>query len=110
MFQRGRRGALKRAIEEAGDYELRELRGQVAHRQDKVAQLELELFDTRSELVLFERELENKLGTLKRRKQELLSLIDQAHFQAQRRAQWGDRVDSPDMHEDVVKEAREMIS
>ncbi|NIM95172.1 MAG: hypothetical protein GTO18_15860 [Anaerolineales bacterium] len=102
MFQGRRRKGLKRAIEEAGDREVRELKEEVAFRQDRIAQLELDLFDTRAELALFEREYEERLGLLSHRRRDLEELLHDARRSAARKAQWGQRSESDDMHEDVV--------
>jgi hypothetical protein len=102
LFQRNRRGRLKQALSEAGDQELQTLRQEVSIRQERVAQLELELFDTRADLTVFERDMEDRLGLLKRQIERLEVKLDDARRQAARRAQWGDRADSPDIPEDVV--------
>jgi predicted nucleic acid-binding Zn-ribbon protein len=105
-FQARRRRGLKQAIDEAGDVELRELREAVTSRQERVAQLELELFDTRADLASFEREMEDRLGLLKRQIERLERRIEESRRRAARRAQWGDRADSPDTPEDVVEQFR----
>ena len=106
LFKRNRRGRLKQALSEASDYELQTLRNEVSVRQEKVAQLELEFFDTRADLTVFEREMEDRLGLLKRQIKRLEDKLESAKRQAARRAQWGDRVDSPDIPEDVVDQFR----
>jgi hypothetical protein len=106
MFQKHRRRSLKQALEEAGDRELRELRDRVAGRQERVAQLELELFDTRADLARFEHEMEERLGKLKLIIAKLEHRVEVARRNAARRAQWGDRADSPDVPEDVVEQFR----
>jgi len=95
LFQGNKRGRLKQALSEASDHELQTLRYEVSIRQEKVAQLELELFDTRADLTVFEREMEDRLGLLKRQIERLEVKIEEARRQAARRAQWGDRADSP---------------
>jgi hypothetical protein len=102
LFQRNKRGRLKQVLSEASDHELQTLRYEVSTRQEHVAQLELEIFDTRADLIVFEREMEERLGLLKRQIERLEVKIDNARRQAARRAQWGDRADSPDIPEDVV--------
>jgi hypothetical protein len=102
LFQRNKRGRLKQVLSEASDHELQTLRYEVSVRQEHVAQLELELFDTRADLIVFEREMEERLGLLKRQIERLEVKIIDARRQAARRAQWGDRADSPDIPEDVV--------
>lgn len=105
-FQGKKRRGLKQALDEAGDVELRELRTAVSVRQERVAQLELELFDTRSDVTKFEREMEGRLGLLKRQIERLEIQIADARRRAARRAQWGERADSPDIPEDVVEQFR----
>jgi hypothetical protein len=106
LFKRNRRGRLKQALSEASDYELQTLRNEVSLRQEEVAQLELEFFDTRADLTVFEREMEDRLGLLKRQIKRLEDKLETAKRQAARRAQWGDRADSPDIPEDVVDQFR----
>ncbi len=103
MFTRRNRSSLRQALEHAGDSEIRSLRAEVAKRQDRVAQLELELFDTRASLALFERELEARLRPLQRRLRELQSALEQARHRAERRAQWGSRLESEEPP-DVVEQ------
>jgi hypothetical protein len=102
LFQGSKRGRLKRVLSEASDQELQTLRYEVSIRQERVAQLELEIFDTRADLTVFEREMEDRLGLLKRQIERLEVKLEEARRQAARRAQWGDRADSPDLPEDVV--------
>jgi hypothetical protein len=102
LFKSNRRGRLKQALSEAGDQELQTLRYEVSIRQERVAQLQLELFDTRADLTVFKREIEDRLGLLERQIKRLEDKLEGARRQAARRAQWGDRADSPDIPEDVV--------
>lgn len=106
LFQGNKRGRLKQALSEASDHELQTLRYEVSIRQERVAQLELEHFDTRAGLAVFEREMDDRLGLLKRQIERLEHKIEEARRQAARRAQWGDRADSPDIPEDVVDQFR----
>jgi hypothetical protein len=105
-FRGRRRGGLKQALFGTGDYELRELQAAISARQERVAELELELFDMRAEVAAFEQEMEDRLGLLKRHIARLEKQIEEARRQAARRAQWGDRADSPDVPEDVVEQFR----
>jgi hypothetical protein len=105
-FRGRKRGGLKRAMYGAGDDEVRQLQADILSRQEKVAQLELELFDMRSEVEAFEREVDGRMGLLKRQIERLEKQIDKARRKAARRAQWGDRADSPDIPEDVVEQFR----
>ena len=106
MFQRKSRRSLKQAIDQAGDSELRELQLDISERQERVAQLEFELSDTKADLGRFEHEYELHVGTLEQQLQDLEADLEQARFQAARKAQWGDRADSPDLHVDVLEQFR----
>lgn len=106
MFQRKSRRSLKQAIDQAGDSELRELQLDVQERQERIAQLEFEISDTNAELGRFEHEFDARVGVLEQQVVELEADLEQARFQAARRAQWGDRADSPDMHVDVLEQFR----
>ncbi len=103
MFRR-RQSSLRRAFERASDPELSRLYDEVAIRQERVAQLELELFDTQVDLARFERELESRLGPFQRRLQELEDHLSEARHRAARRAQWGDRLDEDEPPVDVVEQ------
>ena len=104
MFNRNRRRGLKQAIEEATDVELRDVRTQVSTRHDRVAQLESELVETRTELVLFERRLDQELGNLKHTLSVLSSKLEHERRRAEWKAQWGDRAGSEGIPEDVVEQ------
>jgi uncharacterized small protein (DUF1192 family) len=106
MFQRRSRRSLKQAIDQAGDSELRELQLDLQERQERIAQLEFEISDTKAELGRFEQEYEARVGILERQVEDLEADLDQARFRAARRAQWGERADSPDMHVDVQEQFR----
>lgn len=105
MFQ-GRRGSLKRALDQAGDEGLRALEEEVNLRQERVAQLEFELADTRADLARFERTYETRLGPLEERIQELEADLEQARIRSARRAQWGDRLDAEEQPVDVLEQFR----
>lgn len=105
MFQRRSR-SLKQAIDQAGDSELRELQLDLQERQDRIAQLEFEISDTNAELGRFEHEYDLRVGVLERQARDLEADLEQARFKAARRAQWGERADSPDMHVDVIEQFR----
>src|SRR3970040_1359811 len=91
MFNKPRRSKLSRALEQATDPELRSLRAEVARRQERTAELELELFDLRVSLAEFERELEIRVRPLDRELQELRARLGQLRREAARRAPWGER-------------------
>jgi hypothetical protein len=106
MFQRRNQHSLKRALDQASDGELRDLQEELNWRQDRVAQLEFELSDTNANLGRFNQKLEDRLGALQTRLEELELEVEQARLRAARRAQWGDRADSPDLHVDVLEQYR----
>lgn len=105
MFQRRSR-SLRQAIDQAGDSELRELQLDIQERQEHIAQLEFEISDTNAELGRFAHEYETRVGVLESQVSDLEADLEQARFRAARRAQWGDRADSPDMHVDVLEQFR----
>lgn len=105
MFRKRRRKALKRALEEAMDPEIQELRAAVSERRERIAQLELELSDTRNEVAQFEGQLNARLGPLTQRLEDLEDRLAEARRRAERRAQWGDRTDWDEIP-DVVEQFR----
>lgn len=102
MFSRRRR-TLSDTIRDATDPALRSLRAELSSRQEKVAELELELFDLRASLAEFERQLGIHVRPLKRELSELQSKLAEARRRAERRAQWGERADMEDTP-DVVEQ------
>ncbi len=106
MFTGRRRNSLRQAIEEAGDSELKALKAEVAERQERIAALELELFDTRASVARFERELETRVRPLERKLRKLQKELREAMHRAERTAQWGERIHEegiPDVVEDFRK-------
>jgi len=103
MFTRRNRSNLRQALEYAGDTEIRSLRAELTRRQERIAQVELELFDARAGLAVFERELEARIRPLERRLRELQANLTQARHRAERRAQWGARLEAEDVP-DVVEQ------
>ncbi len=102
MFGRRRRGFLRQAIQGSQDVELNSLEDELARKQERIADLELELFDAQNDLRRFEAEVEGRLGASQRRLEELEKELVQARRQAARRAQWGERAASPDLMVDSV--------
>jgi predicted nucleic acid-binding Zn-ribbon protein len=102
MFSRRRR-TLSDTIRDATDPNIRSLRAEISKRQEKVAELELELFDLRVSLAEFERELEARVRPLERQLTELQAELNKARRQAERRAQWGERADLEDTP-DVIEQ------
>jgi len=86
----------------SGDRELDGLRAALAARQERVAQLELDLLNSQNELAAFNAEIERRLGPLQRRMESLEAELAEARRRASRRAMWGERASSPDVPEDVV--------
>jgi hypothetical protein len=82
--------------------ELKALEEELAHKQERIADLELELFDAQSDLRRFEAEVDGRLGASQRRLAELEKELVQARRQAARKAQWGERAASPDFMVDSV--------
>jgi hypothetical protein len=83
------------------DPELAELHARIGDRQERVAELELELFETRAELARFQSELQRRIGPLQARLADLRSEVVQARHRAERRAQWGTRAEAEDAPPDV---------
>ncbi len=79
-----------------------ELRATLAARQERVAQLELDLLNSQAELAAFNAEIERRLGPLQRQLESLEAELAEARRRASRRAMWGERASSPDVPEDVV--------
>lgn len=104
MFGRRRRGFLREAVRQSQDVELNALERELTRRQERVADLELELFDARADVRRFEAEVEGRLGASRRRLAELERELLQARRQAAHRAQWGAREDSPDFSADPVEQ------
>lgn len=101
MFRR--RSSLKRAIENAADPELQALEEEILRRQERIAQLELELFDHRAAIADFEEELERRVRPLERYLERLEARLVKERRLAARRAQWGDRAEDEDVP-DVVEQ------
>src|SRR3972149_4606168 len=97
MFTKPRRSKLSRTLQEAADPDLRSLRAEVARRQERIAELELELFDLRVSLAEFERELEIRIRPLERQLDNLRVSLDQARRAAAKKAQWGDRANQEEI-------------
>ncbi|NIS82371.1 MAG: hypothetical protein GTO14_19675 [Anaerolineales bacterium] len=97
MFKSKRRGTLKGAIDRTAHPEILDLRAAVEERQEEVAELELELSDTRVELARFEAEFDTRVGHLRHRLDRLKKDLEEARHQAAYRAQWGDRADDDEI-------------
>jgi chromosome segregation ATPase len=102
MFSKKSRGSLKRAVDRAQDPEINALRVEIAYRKDTIAELELELSDTRNELARFEIEFETRVGHLQRRLEDTEDQLQDARRRLSRSAQWEDDSDAdgiPDVME-----------
>jgi hypothetical protein len=104
MFPRRRRKALSRALSRSQDPELVELYDLLAERRERVAALELELFEARSQLAAFQAEAEARLGPLLSRLEDLETDVRAARHQAALRAQWGDKATSGKIPYDVLEQ------
>jgi hypothetical protein len=92
-------------MDKATDPEINELRIAIAERQEAIAELELDLSDTRSEVVRFELEYEAHVGHLQRRLEALEDDLVQVRHRAAHRAQWGQRADDEEIP-DVMEQFR----
>ena len=101
MFWKRKR-AEPRAAAGSGDHELDTLSAALAGRQERIAQLELDLLNSQTELAAFNAEIELRLGALQRRLEALEAELKDARHRASRRAMWGERATSPEVPEDVV--------
>lgn len=97
-----RKPAEPKAKSSRGDRELDELRAALAARQERIAQLELDLLNSQTDLAAFNAEIEQRLGPLQRQLEALEAELVEARRKASRRAMWGDRASSPEVPEDVV--------
>jgi predicted nucleic acid-binding Zn-ribbon protein len=102
MFRRRNSGELRRALARSQDPVLAALYDELADRRERVAELELELFEARSELATFQAEVESRLGGLRERVEQLERELRQARRAADLRAQWGQRAESGDIPYDVL--------
>ncbi|MGD8604907.1 MAG: J domain-containing protein, partial [Anaerolineales bacterium] len=79
---------------------------ELAERKERIAQLQIELSDTRIDMARFEYELEIRLGGYMRRLQSLRESVDELRRKASWKAQWGDREDAPDFEQEVTEQYR----
>lgn len=102
MFRRRRSGGLQRAIQRSRDPELAELFDTLAARRERVAALELELFEARADVAAFMAELDRRLGPLEARLEELQRELREAQRREARQSQWGDRAGGGGVPIDVI--------
>lgn len=102
MFRRRSSGELKRALAKSQDPVLASLYDELADRRERVASLELELFEARSELATFQAEVDSRLGGLRERVEQLERELRQARRAADLRAQWGQRAERGEIPYDVL--------
>jgi hypothetical protein len=84
------------------DPELTAYQATLARRQETIAELELDLLNSRTELAAFNSELERRVGPLQKRLEAVQAELKAARQRASRQALWGARADSPDIPEDVT--------
>ncbi|MCC6187505.1 MAG: hypothetical protein IT318_00610 [Anaerolineales bacterium] len=84
------------------DPELAAAQAALAQQREKVAALELDLFNSRLELAQFNAELERRLGALQQRLEALEVELAEARRVSARRTLWGERAASPDLPDDAV--------
>jgi hypothetical protein len=84
------------------DPELNAYRATLARRQETIAELELDLLNSQTELAEFNAELERRIGPLQRQLEAVQAQLKEARQRASRQALWGDRANSPDIPEDVT--------
>lgn len=106
MYQGRRRGSLSRALGKGADSELESLNKQLNVRQEKIAELELELFDTRASMHGFVVEMESRVGPIQIRIARLQVQVEEARRQSAYNAQWKDRADAPEYRNDVQEQYR----
>jgi len=99
-----RKPAPPKAPTSSGDRELDAAQAALAARQERIAQLELDLLNSQNELAAFNAEIETRLGPLQRRLESLEAELAEARHRASRQAMWGARASSPDVPEDVVRQ------
>ena len=99
-----RKPAPPKAPAGSGDRALDAARAALSARQERIAQLELDLLNSQNELAAFNAEIERRLGPLQRRLEVLEAELVEARHAASRKAMWGDRASSPDVPEDVVRQ------
>ena len=108
MFWKRKRERAPKSPPPSVDRELSGLRATLAERQEKLAQLELDLLNSQNELAAFNAEIEQRLGPLQRRLEAVEAELAEARHRASRRALWGERASSPDTPEDVVTQYRRL--
>ncbi|MBN1267001.1 MAG: hypothetical protein JXA25_16020 [Anaerolineales bacterium] len=105
MFEGRRRGALRRAMG-GSDPTVENLLEKIAARQERIAALELELFDIRASLEVFRVERERRLSPYLTRIARLEKEIETARRQADYHATWKGREDAPDFYTTPAEQFR----
>src|SRR5258706_4540874 len=90
------------------DPELNAYRATLARRQEIIAELELDLLNSQTELAEFNAELELRIGPIQKRLEAVQAELKDARQRASRQALWGDRANSPDIPEDVSAQYQRM--
>ncbi len=101
MFRRRSSSGLSEALRRSKDPDLAGLHARIGERQERAAELEFELFETRAELARFQAEMQRRIGPLQARLADLHQQVIQARHRAERLAQWGDRAEAEDAPPDV---------
>ena len=105
MFEGRRRGALRKAMGRA-DATVESLLEKIAARQEKIAALQLELFDIKASLKAFRTEREQRIGPYLTRIAQLEQEIEAARRKADYQATWKGRGDAPDFDTTVTEQFR----
>jgi hypothetical protein len=83
------------------DPELTAYRTALSRRQETVAELELDLLNSQTELAEFNAELERRISPIQRRLESVQAELKDARQRVSRRAVWGARADSPEVPGDI---------
>jgi DNA repair exonuclease SbcCD ATPase subunit len=108
MFWKRKRSPTVKSPPPDSDPELTAYRATLARRQETVAELELDLLNSQTELAEFSGELERRIGPLQKRLADVQAELKEARQRASRQILWGDRADSPDIPEDVSAQYQRM--
>jgi predicted nucleic acid-binding Zn-ribbon protein len=101
MFWKRKRSPAYKPPPADTDSELNAYRATLARRQETIAELELDLLNSQTELAEFNAELERRIGPLQRRLEAVQAELKDARLRASRQVLWGDRASSPEIPEDV---------
>jgi predicted nucleic acid-binding Zn-ribbon protein len=108
MFWKRKRSPPYKPPPADSDPELTAYRATLARRQETVAELELDLLNSQTELAEFNAELERRIVPLQKRLAEVQAALKEARQRASRQILWGARATSPDIPEDVSAQYQRM--